>query len=540
MSLQAVASTSDTSSLLHQHNVAVCGTNCPPVAGVAQHAGLGVQLKEFFVGLFDTSHWPARWHCGSWSDLHGWLYITSDLLIWASYFAIPLLLARLVTKRKDVPFPKIIWLFVAFIVLCGTTHLLDAGIFWWPAYRLSAFIRLITAIVSAFTVYAIYRVMPSVLSLRSVTELEHEIAERKEVEEKLAASKFLLKEAGRLGRVGGWEFDVIQQRSTWSAMVYEIYDLPENYIIDENDPFAFYIEPYKQQIKDALANAYAKGQGWDLELQMVTGKGANIWVRSSGECFYDESGKLIKLRGVIMDIDRYKTNEAELSKSHEMLFHSHQQLKTFTHILSHNIRNHASNISLLTGLVETDDLNAENSELFDKINRVSSGLNDTLNDLALAIKIREHAVESQKLSFREITGNVVEILESMILMNVAQVKYHFEVPNVSYPKLYLESIIMNLISNAIKYKRADVAPKILLKTYYNEQGKIVLECQDNGMGIDLKLHGDKVFGLYKTFHAHAEAHGVGLFLVKTQVESQEGAITVESTPGVGTTFKIVF
>src|SRR6185312_6909784 len=134
---------------------------------------------------------------------HGWLYIASDLLIWASYFIIPLLLIRMLAKRKDIPFPKIIWLFVAFIVLCGTTHLLDAIIFWWPAYRLSALVRFITGIVSAFTVYAIYRVMPLIMQVRTVADLAREIAERKLVEAKLAESQFFLSEAGRIGRMGG-------------------------------------------------------------------------------------------------------------------------------------------------------------------------------------------------------------------------------------------------------------------------------------------------------------------------------------------------
>jgi signal transduction histidine kinase/membrane protein implicated in regulation of membrane protease activity len=518
--------------------VTVCGVNYPP-ANTMQHAGLGTQIKEFLFGLFDTHNWPARWHCGSWSDFHGWLYILSDLLIWASYFAIPILLARMLTKRTDIPFPKIIWLFVAFIILCGTTHLLDAIIFWWPAYRLSALIRFATAIVSAVTVYATYKVMPLVLSLRSVKELEREINERKIIEAKLAESEFLLQEAGRIGRMGGWEFDIVKQKSTWSPTVYDIFGVPQNFDIDNTDAFAFYTETSAAQLKEAVEKAYTDGTNWDLELQTVIGKGENTWVRSRGECFYGDDGKMSKLRGVCVDITRYKTNELELNKSHELLFHSHQQLKTFTHILSHNIRNHASNISLLSGLVTPETLDEENAELFDKINKVSYGLNETLNDLAVAIKIRENAIDSEKLSFRETTGHVVEILESEILMNGAQVKYQFNVPNVNYPKIYLESIIMNLLSNAIKYRKPDVAPVIILKTY-KEKGHTVFECQDNGLGIDLILHGGKMFGLYKTFHAHKEAHGVGLFLVKTQVESQGGVVYVESTPGNGTTFKIVF
>jgi signal transduction histidine kinase len=524
----------------HAQPVVVCGANCPPAAATAQQAGLGRQAADFFLGLFDTKNWPARWHCGSWSDFHGWLYIVSDLLIWASYFAIPILLIVMLTRRKDIPFPRIIWLFVGFIVLCGITHLLDAIIFWWPAYRLSALIRFATAVVSAFTVYAVYKIMPGVLSLRTIDELEREIAERKLVEIKLAQSKFLLKEAERIARVGGWEFDPVKKKSTWSAMVYNIYDVPHDYDIDGSDPFSFYTEPSAILLKAAIEKAYADGTNWDLELQMITGKGAHIWVRSCGECFYDDHGKMSKLRGVFMDIDRYKNNEEALNTSHELLFRSHQQLKTFTHILSHNIRNHASNISLLSSLVNPDGMDDDNRELFEKINKVSVGLNDTLNDLAAAIRIRESKIESEELSFREATGNVVEILESMILANGAKIKYHFSTKTIRYPKLYLESIIMNLLSNAIKYRKENEPPVITLKTYQDDADRTVLECRDNGQGIDLKLHGTRLFGLYKTFHTHKEAHGVGLFLIKTQVESQGGTIVVESEPGQGAVFKIIF
>ncbi|MES2278443.1 MAG: ATP-binding protein [Bacteroidota bacterium] len=522
------------------HPVAVCGANCPSPALPVKHAGLGTQIWDFFSGLFNTDNWPARWHCGNWSDFHGWFYIASDLLIWVSYFAIPILLILMLTRRKDIPFPKIIWLFVAFIVLCGTTHLLDALIFWWPAYRLSALVRFITGVVSAFTVYAIYKVMPEVLSLRSVKELEREIAERKLVEAKLAESEFLLNEAGRIGRVGGWEFDLVKQKSTWSPTVYDIYGVPHDYDVDGSGAFAFYIESSAILLNAAVERAIADGTSWDLELQVVTGKGNSIWVRSCGESFYDADGKMTKLRGVFMDIDKYKTNEQALNTSHELLFRSHQQLRTFTHILSHNIRNHASNIALLSSLVNLHNMDDDNRELFEKINKVSYGLNDTLNDLAAAIKIRENKIESEKLSFGEIAGNVMEIMESEILVTGAQIACDFSVKNITYPKLYLESIIMNLLSNSIKYKKEDEPPVISLKTYQNGVGRTVLECRDNGLGINLKLHGSRIFGLYKTFHVHKEAHGVGLFLVKTQVEAQGGNILIESEPGKGAVFRIIF
>lgn len=151
------------------------------------------QFKEFFIKLFDTQDWPARWYCGNWTDFHGWLYIISDLMIWAAYFAIPILLFLIVRRREDIPFPKIFWLFIAFIFLCGSTHFIDAIIFWWPAYRLSALIRLFTGIVSVGTVYALYRILPLINNLRTKEHLEAEIEERKKAEQEARQHQILKK-----------------------------------------------------------------------------------------------------------------------------------------------------------------------------------------------------------------------------------------------------------------------------------------------------------------------------------------------------------
>src|SRR4051812_25050481 len=103
---------------------------------------------DFLTGLFDTSSFPPRWHCGDWSAGHGWLHILSDLGVWAAYFAIPLVLGYFLRRRPDLPFRRVVGLFVAFILLCGSTHLMEAVIFWWPAYRLAGVLKLVTAVVS--------------------------------------------------------------------------------------------------------------------------------------------------------------------------------------------------------------------------------------------------------------------------------------------------------------------------------------------------------------------------------------------------------
>ena len=142
------------------------------------------QVSEFFEQLFSVDGWPARWYYGNWSGFHGWLYIVSDLAIWAAYFIIPVLLIPFIKKKSSLPLPTVFWLFGAFILFCGLTHLFDAIIFWWPAYRLSAMLQFITAIISWITVIAIYKYLPFALSIKTDKGFETELLERKKSESK--------------------------------------------------------------------------------------------------------------------------------------------------------------------------------------------------------------------------------------------------------------------------------------------------------------------------------------------------------------------
>jgi chemotaxis family two-component system sensor kinase Cph1 len=144
------------------------------------------QIIEFFSGLFDTRSWPPRWHCGYWTDFHGWLYIASDLAIWLSYFLIPVIIIGYFSKkRKTIKFHKVYFLFAAFILLCGTTHFMDAVMFWVPMYRLNALIQLITAAVSVLTAYYLIKILPAAFQQKTNVELENEIQRRIVAEQKL-------------------------------------------------------------------------------------------------------------------------------------------------------------------------------------------------------------------------------------------------------------------------------------------------------------------------------------------------------------------
>jgi len=112
-------------------------------------------------------------------------------------------------------------------------------------------------------------------------------------------------------------------------------------------------------------------------------------------------------------------------------------------------------------------------------------------------------------------------------------------PEIYTLKGYLYSILQNLISNSIKYRLHDVSPIIHIHTKKTAHS-IVITYTDNGLGIDLKKRKHDVFGLYKRFHNHKPGKGLGLFMVKTQIEAMDGEISITSSPGLGTTFIITF
>lgn len=132
--------------------------------------------------LFDTSDFPARWHCGNWSAAHGWTHVIADLAIALAYLLIPLALARYCwVKRRELEFPMVIWLFAAFIFSCGATHFVEAIIFYHPIYRFSALMKVATAAVSLSTVVAVTRIAPKALELPGLRKENRKLQEQVEV-----------------------------------------------------------------------------------------------------------------------------------------------------------------------------------------------------------------------------------------------------------------------------------------------------------------------------------------------------------------------
>jgi PAS domain S-box-containing protein len=260
----------------------------------------------------------------------------------------------------------------------------------------------------------------------------------------------------------------------------------------------------------------------------------------------DNSRKIIYTSAI--DITSRKKSEEELLLSKRNLEaaayeleEQNRQLDEFAHIISHNLRAPVSNIKALLNFINDSSQVGDYQLIFEKIKNVTYNISETMNELLETIRIRKNfEIERVEIRFKDILDKIIQSLEGELIESGATVTYNFNnAPKIYYSKPYLESILQNLISNAIKYRSTERIPEIFVSTDLIVTG-IELRVQDNGLGIDMDQYGNKLFGLHKTFHENTEARGVGLFLTKTQIETLGGTIHAESKVNEGTTFIIQF
>jgi len=242
---------------------------------------------------------------------------------------------------------------------------------------------------------------------------------------------------------------------------------------------------------------------------------------------------------IVLDISDRKKAEKVIRDSQDLLEYQNSQLVDFCNIVSHNLRSPLANMSMLIDAIEESDDDEDKQLFISKLKPVIGNLHETFDELVESLQVRQDLeVVSEEIQLEEIVKKQLEGFEGQISTMDANVEFDFsESPQVRYPQKYLSSILHNLISNALKYKSSEKKPYIKIKTK-RKNNSIILSVKDNGLGIDLDKHRDKIFKIRKVFHNNPDAKGFGLFLTKTQVDAMGGKIWVKSKPGRGSVFYI--
>jgi len=238
--------------------------------------------------------------------------------------------------------------------------------------------------------------------------------------------------------------------------------------------------------------------------------------------------------------DNLKTSGDELVQTAENLIQRNKELEQFTYIISHNLRAPVANIKGLYQLLALGpDDELELVTLISRLGTSVQSLDNVITDLNLILDVKQQVHEQmESVSFTQVTEDIKMTFDTYIQQDLIEIKCDFKaIDTVHSLKNYIYSIFYNLISNSIKFKRQE--EKLILQiTSYQKGDKINIHFGDNGKGIDLEANGDKLFGLYRRFDTSVDGKGMGLYMVKTQVETLGGTMKVQSKPGVGTTFMV--
>ena len=281
----------------------------------------------------------------------------------------------------------------------------------------------------------------------------------------------------------------------------------------------------KESIKITILNYTKNKEKYWFELNITT--------------VFDSQNNFINFIGVGRNVTSRIEKELELKRLLEVTSSQNSKLFNFTHIVSHNIRSHTSNLSMIVDVIENTDSVDDKLSYFDLFKEGTEKLSESIEYLNEIICVQQKTnIEKTKIFLKNEIEKTKMALS--LVIKESEITITDTIPidlTVTAIPAYLDSILLNLFTNAIKYKSLERNSTLeigyeIIKDY------LVIHFKDNGLGLNLEKNGHKIFGMYKTFHDNEDAKGIGLFITKNQLEAMNGKIEVESKEGEGSNFKI--
>jgi len=372
-----------------------------------------------------------------------------------------------------------------------------------------------------------------------------DVHERKSAESDLRRTKEMLEQTNQMARVGGWELDFRNDRLLWSEVTKEIHEVPPDYEPELETAINFYKEgENREKISEMLRRAIEDGVPWDVELQLVTQMGREIWVRAIGQADF-VSGTCVRCYGTFQDIDLRKKNEEDLARARQLAELANQAKTDFLANMSHEIRTPMNAVLGLVELVRKTELSPLQEDYVSKLFSSSRALLAILNDVLDLSKIEANQLllDPRGYAVCEIDDRVSSLFGDLALQKDLQL--NFTVSD-QVPKMILgdvdrvAQVLNNLVGNAIKFTeqgRVDVA--IDVAEHLEDNLLLRFSVSDTGIGIP-ESHIQDVFKAFVQGDASRSRRfggtGLGLSICKRLVELMGGSIKVESELGAGSVF----
>jgi len=293
-------------------------------------------MFEQLSNLLAVNGYLPHGYCISWSPLLVFTFVASDLLIFFSYFSMPLAIVYFARRRPDFPYRWLLWMFAAFIMACGATHLMNAVVLWVPMYALDALLKAITATISVLTAFVLWPLIPQALKIPSPEQmrrvnqkLQLEIAERKGIEDELrqakaAAETGLQKERVMMAAIVESSDDAIigmtldGKITNWNPAAEKIFGFSAAEILGQS--MLGQIPPEHNDEWQRILATIQRGESVkQLETQRVRKDGRSIDVSVTFSPIRDEQGQIIGASKIARDITERKQAQVKIAQSESLL-----------------------------------------------------------------------------------------------------------------------------------------------------------------------------------------------------------------------------
>lgn len=372
-----------------------------------------------------------------------------------------------------------------------------------------------------------------------------DITHSKTVENELVKIKERFEFAIEGSEIGIWDWNLKANTVYYSDRSLAFLEMDRSSIKPHEDTWTNRVHPEDKEsyFADIKEHFDGKTSHYSNDHRIFAASGVYKWIQDRGRTVeWDKNGKPVRMIGTHVDISKRKQREQTILDKNMVINSHNNRLKNFALIVSHNLRTHAGNFSDLLKLIEQADSQNEKEELSSYLRGISTGFSDTVANLEDIVTANAKLADKPKMIVvQQFVNNALRDLNAQIMQKSAIIRS--DIPQdieIKYNAAYFESILHNLISNALKYSHPDRVPQVIISVELVSENSMVLTVEDNGIGIDLEKNGKKLFGMYKTFHRNEDAKGLGLFMTKNQINDMGDEITVQSTLGKGSTFSVRF
>ncbi|GAA3918575.1 PAS domain-containing sensor histidine kinase [Hymenobacter algoricola] len=288
--------------------------------------------------------------------------------------------------------------------------------------------------------------------------------------------------------------------------------------------------------------ALATGQPWKDTFPIRSAEGEYRWFLSRAQAIRDEQGQVVRWFGTNTDVTEAQRVAEQLKEQNRELLRINEDLDNFVYTASHDLKQPINNMAgIFEELTRTAYFRDPDAvKLIAMFERALQQIYDTIHNLSELVKVQKlrHALPAEAIGLEQLTQQVLTSISEQLDSSRAIVTLDFSlVPVVEFVRPNLQSVLYNLLSNALKYAAPRRQPRIAVRSAL-EAGHPVIIVQDNGLGIDMERYGHQLFTMFRRFHSHVAGSGMGLYLVNRIVQSHGGHVEVQSQVNEGTTFRI--